>query len=100
MQANLEMKRKHTRIYPDVNVGDYVKYITKNSVADKTDRLKLKRTLKNIISWLKSLNLFAFPTGYWKEGEGWIFETQKGLPFFKIVCFSNSVLEGRRRLDI
>jgi len=29
VKANLEMKRKHTRIYPDVNVGDYVKVYTK-----------------------------------------------------------------------
>ena len=25
VKTNLEMKRTHTRIYPDINVGDYVK---------------------------------------------------------------------------
>ena len=34
VKANLELKRKHTRIYPDVNVGDYVKiYIKKDKYA-------------------------------------------------------------------
>ena len=35
VKANLEMKRKHTRIYPDSNVGDYVKIYNKNNKMDK-----------------------------------------------------------------
>ena len=31
VKTNLEMKRKHTRIYPDINVGDYVKIYNKKS---------------------------------------------------------------------
>ena len=29
------MKRKHTRIYPDINVGDYVKIYNKKNKFDK-----------------------------------------------------------------
>ena len=29
VKTNLEMQRKHTRIYPDINVGDYVKIYNK-----------------------------------------------------------------------
>ena len=35
VKANLEMKRKHTRIYPDINVGDYVKVYNKKDKYDK-----------------------------------------------------------------
>ena len=35
VKANLEMQRKHTRIYPDVNVGDYVRVYNKNEKYDK-----------------------------------------------------------------
>ena len=35
VKANLEMKRKHNRIYPDVNVGDYVKTYYKKDKLDK-----------------------------------------------------------------
>ena len=35
VKANLEMKRHHTRIYPDVNVGDYVKIYNKKNKIDK-----------------------------------------------------------------
>ena len=35
VKANLEMQRKHTRIYPDVNVGDYVKVYNKKEKYDK-----------------------------------------------------------------
>ena len=35
VKANLEMKRKHTRIYPDINVGDYVKVYNKKDKLDK-----------------------------------------------------------------
>ncbi len=34
-KANLELRRKRTRIYPDVNVGDYVKIYNKNNKMDK-----------------------------------------------------------------
>ena len=35
VKANLEMKRKHTRIYPNINVGDYVKVYNKKDKYDK-----------------------------------------------------------------
>ena len=35
VKANLEMKRTHTRIYPDVNVGDYVRIYNKKEKYDK-----------------------------------------------------------------
>ena len=35
VKTNLEMKRKHTRIYPDINVGDYVKVYNKKDKYDK-----------------------------------------------------------------
>ena len=35
VKANLEMKRKHTRIYPVINVGDYVKVYKKKEKYDK-----------------------------------------------------------------
>ena len=35
VKANLEMQRKHTRIYPDVNVGDYVRVYNKKEKYDK-----------------------------------------------------------------
>ena len=35
VKANLELKRKHTRIYPDVHVGDYVKIYHKKDNLDK-----------------------------------------------------------------
>jgi vacuolar-type H+-ATPase catalytic subunit A/Vma1 len=35
VKANLELKRKHTRIYPDINVGDYVKVYNKKDKLDK-----------------------------------------------------------------
>ena len=35
VKANIEMQRKHTRIYPDVNVGDYVRVYNKKEKYDK-----------------------------------------------------------------
>ena len=35
VKANLELKRKHTRRYPDINVGDYVKVYNKKDKLDK-----------------------------------------------------------------
>ena len=35
VKANLEMQRKHTRIYPDVNVGAYVRVYNKKEKYDK-----------------------------------------------------------------
>ena len=35
VKANLELTRKHTRIYPDINVGDYVKVYDKKDKYDK-----------------------------------------------------------------
>ena len=35
VKANVEMKRKHTRIYPDINVGDYVNVYNKKDKYDK-----------------------------------------------------------------
>ena len=35
VKANLKMNRKHTRIYPDINVGDYVKIYKKKEKYDK-----------------------------------------------------------------
>ena len=46
-KANLELKRKHTRIYPDVNVGDYVKiYIRKINMLRRGFQFGAKKTLK------------------------------------------------------
>ena len=35
VKMNLEMKRKHTRVYPDVEVGDSVKTFKKKTVMTK-----------------------------------------------------------------
>jgi hypothetical protein len=35
VKANLELTRKHTRIYPEITVGDYVKIYNKKDKLDK-----------------------------------------------------------------
>ena len=40
VKANLELTRKHTRIYPDINVGDYVKVYNEKDKYDKDTSLE------------------------------------------------------------